>query len=402
MRVSAADGASTILTYCTNVHPIEELSEALAGLGRWCRPVRERLGAETLALGLWLSRRSSRSLADEADARRRLRDALGENGLELVTLNGFPYGDFHAERVKEDVYRPDWSDVARYDYTLDLARILSECLPGDVGEGTISTLPLGYAPADRKAFVEECATRLAHLAIDLDRLAQRTGTAVRVCLEPEPGCVLETSEEAVAFFTQWLRPAATRRGVSGEVLERHLGLCFDACHQAVQYEEAPASWRAITDAGVRIGKVQLSCALRLPAALGGEAARRLGPFDEPRFLHQVRRRSRDGRLRSWMDLGPALGEKGCEGEETRVHFHAPLDWAPAEDELGTTVESLGGLAAVIAGARPLPHLEVETYTWTVLPESLRPRDDAGLIEGIAREIRFAEGLFAPLGIRRHV
>src|SRR2546425_9876320 len=194
MRIRFPDGGRTILTYCTNVHAIEDLESVLAALSRYCAPVRRRLGVRRLSLGLWLSRRSASALVASPDARTQLREALEANGLELVTLNGFPYGDFHAERVKEEVYRPDWADVRRHHYTLDLAHILCELLPADVEEGTISTLPLTYAPTSRPSSAEDSATILAHLAVDLDRLAGRHGRRIRVWLEPEPDRLLETSD----------------------------------------------------------------------------------------------------------------------------------------------------------------------------------------------------------------
>src|SRR5437773_10023577 len=158
MRLRYPDGGRTLLTSCTNVHAIEELASVLAALSRYCAPVRRRLGVRRLSLGLWLSRRSASELVASPDARARLREALEANGLELATLNGFPYGDFHAERVKAEVYRPDWADVRRHHYTLDPARIPCELLPTNVEAGTISTLPLTYAPTTRPSSAEARAT----------------------------------------------------------------------------------------------------------------------------------------------------------------------------------------------------------------------------------------------------
>ena len=402
MRIRFADGSQTVLTYCTNVHAIEDLASVLAALSRYCAPVRRRLGVRRLSLGLWLSRRSASALVVSPDARARLRDALETNGLELVTLNGFPYGDFHAERVKEEVYRPDWADVRRHRYTLDLAHLLCELLPADVAEGTISTLPLTYAPTARPSSAEDSATILAHLAVDLDRLAERSGRQIRVCLEPEPDCIVETSDQAIAFFHEQLRPAVRRRGVDPAIVDRHLGLCFDACHQAVAFEDPVAAWTKIAAAGIRVGKVQLSCALEVPAEASSRAEGRLRPFDEIRFLHQVRRRDRKGVIEGWTDLGPALAarERFAEPADWRVHFHAPLHWEPEGHGLRTTAQDLLGLIPRVAATRPLPHLEVETYTWNVLPEAIRPRDDETLVEGIAREIEFAERALAACGARR--
>ena len=402
MRLRYPDGGRTILTYCTNVHAIEELASVLAALSRYCAPVRRRLGVRRLSLGLWLSRRSASELVASPDARSRLREALEANGLELATLNGFPYGDFHAERVKAEVYRPDWADVRRHHYTLDLARILCELLPADVEEGTISTLPLTYAPTAGPSSAEECATILAHLAVDLDRLAERHGRRIRVCLEPEPDCLVETSDQAIAFFRDHLRPAVRRRGVDPAIVDRHLGLCLDACHQAVEFEDPDAAWRKISEAGVRVGKVQLSCALEVPAEASSRAEQRLRPFDEIRFLHQVRRRDRTGVIERWTDLAPALAarERLAEPTDWRVHFHAPLHWEPEGQGLRTTAKDLLGLISRAAATRPLPHFEVETYTWNVLPESIRPRDDETLVEGIAREIEFAVRALATCGAQR--
>src|SRR5256712_8115151 len=402
MRLRYPGGGRTVLTYCTNVHAIEELASVLAALPRYCAAVRRRLGVRRLSLGLWLSRRSASALLASPDARARLRDALETNGLELVTLNGFPYGDFHAERVKEEVYRPDWADVRRHRYTLDLAHILCELLPAGVAEGTISTLPLTYAPTAKPSSAEESATILAHLAVDLDRLAERHGRQIRVCLEPEPDCIVETSDQAIAFFHEHLRPAVCRRGVDPAIVDRHLGLCFDACHQAVAFEDPAAAWTKIAAAGIRVGKVQLSCALAGPAEASARAQGRSPPFDEIRFLHQVRRRDRKGVIEGWTDPGPPLAARDGFPPPAAwpVPFHAPLHWEPEGHGLRTTAQDLLGLIPSVAATRPLPHLEVETYTWNVLPESIRPRDDETLVEGIAREIEFAERALAACGAQR--
>src|SRR5438552_6630821 len=360
MRIRFPDGSRTILTYCTNVHAIDDLDSVLAALSRYCAPVRRRLGVRRLSLGLWLSRRSASELLASPDARTQLREALEANGLELATLNGFPYGDFHAERVKEEVYRPDWADVRRHHYTLDLARILCELLPADVEEGTISTLPLTYAPTAGPSSAEECATILAHLAVDLDRLAERSGRQIRVCLEPEPDCIVETSDQAIAVFHEQLRPAVRRRGVDPAIVDRHLGLCFDACHQAVAFEDPAAAWAKIAAAGIRVGKVQLSCALELPAEASSRAEGRLRPFDEIRFLHQVRRRDRKGVIEGWTDLGAALAARECFAEpaDWRVHSHAPLHWEPEGHALRTTAQDLLALIPRVPPTRARPHLEV--------------------------------------------
>ena len=403
MRIRLPDGRSTVLTYCTNVHPIEDLAAAREALSRYCGPVRRRLGAPTLSLGLWLSRRAASALKNSPGELERFRRALEEDHLEVVTLNGFPYGDFHAERVKEEVYRPDWSDARRYEYTSDLAHLLAELLPADFSEGTISTLPLGYAPPSGAERTRACAESLSRLAADLERLAERTARVVRVCLEPEPDCLVETTRHAIDFFWGPLRSAGKRLGVSDHALGQHLGLCFDACHQAVQFEDPVEAWRSLQDAGIPVGKVQLSCALEVPAASPPAAKELLAPFDEVRFLHQVRRRPASGVIDGRTDLGHALfgREALARDGDWRVHFHVPLHWRPSEAEgLHTTAADLVRLLPAVLENESQPHLEVETYTWGVLPDHLRPRDDSTLIQGIAREIEFAEREVTRCGAQR--
>ena len=213
------------LSYCTNVHPGRQLAEVLSGLRQYTDPLRRAAGGP-LAAGLWLAApviaelRSSEGVA-------RLRETLAEGNLTCHTLNAFPYGDFHSRRVKEQVYLPDWTDANRQQYTLDCARVLGELLPDGV-EGSISTVPLGFKNLPRSAtFFADCQERLLRTAEGLDRLWRETGRMIRLAIEPEPLCVLETTPETVGFF-EGLFAAAGRQGLE-EPARRHLGVCYDVC-----------------------------------------------------------------------------------------------------------------------------------------------------------------------------
>ncbi|MEK6608601.1 MAG: metabolite traffic protein EboE [Myxococcota bacterium] len=345
MRLGLA-GREVHLGYSTNVHAGDPVPVAAR--------VRALLGVPRLGLGLWLPSGAARALRSSPGGVARLRERLEAHGLYVFTLNGFPFGDFHAERVKESVFCPDWTDPARLAYTLDLAHIAIELCDG---EPTISTLPLGRRGVD----VAACARTLRTLAQRLDELAQRSGRGVTVCLEPEPGCALESIAEAAAFLRD----------------HRRLALCYDACHAAVAFE--------IDDglpADAPLGKVQISAAIEVRNPSDATARDALAAFDEPRFLHQVRTARGDAAL----DLPEALARLPRDAP-WRVHFHVPIhrDAAPP---LGTTREALRRLLARLAVAGPT-HFEVETYTWTVLPPADRPRGDEALAQGIAAEIRWA-------------
>ncbi|MFL5821465.1 MAG: metabolite traffic protein EboE [Solirubrobacteraceae bacterium] len=378
MRFRHADGSTVHLAYCTNVHPAEDLSGVIEQLARFAGPAREALGIPILGVGLWLpADLAARLLADPA-ALSRLRDALATHQLEVVTFNGFPYRAFHAPVVKQRVYQPDWTEPDRLRYTLDLAELACKLLPADAQEASVSTLPLGWR-AGWTAEQDGAARRaLRALREALDRLSQTSGRRVRVGIEPEPGCVVETTRQA----------AEAIGGFDGD----QLGVCLDACHLAVQFEDAEDALCQLAAAGVPVVKAQVSAALRAAPTEAGKLAR----FAEPRYLHQTRERSGNGTIAGVDDLDRALAGELPGEHEWRVHFHVPVH-ADASDTTQPQLRST--LAALLGGPKAITHhLEVETYTWTVLPSDRRPTNDTGLAEGIACELRWTRDRLLELGL----
>jgi sugar phosphate isomerase/epimerase len=377
------------LSYCTNVHPGLSVAELEGGLNRYTLNVRKEWGGR-LAAGLWLAEPVVREILSSADGLKRFADGLARRELPCYTLNAFPYGNFHAQRVKEQVYLPEWSDPRRRQYTEDCARILAELLV--VGaEGSISTVPLGFKgfkhPAD---FIDRCAEQIIACARSLDRVRSETGKIIRLAIEPEPLCVLETTSEAIAFFER-LRQRAEKASASAPVRE-HIGLCYDVCHQAVEFEDIPASIRQLAQAGVRINKVHISCAIQVDRPLQDGAAREaLRQYIEPRYLHQTLARSSDGRIARAVDLNDQLLDQPAPEFASalmwRVHFHVPVD-AGRLGPLGTTRPALTEALDAVSKLNYAPHLEVETYTWEVLPGA----EKADLVGGLAKELRSADEL----------
>lgn len=380
MRLRHPDGSTVHLAYCSNVHAAEDLGGLVDQLVRYAGPVRERLGVARLGLGMWLAAGVATALDADATLVKRLRTALDQHGVEVVTLNGFPYRAFHAPVVKHAVYHPDWADPTRADHTLALARILVALLPDDVAEGSISTLPLGWRTGWGPR-ADAARAQLARVAGELAALERATGRTVRLGLEPEPGCAVETTAQAVDALRD-LDP-------------RHLGVCLDACHLAVQFEDPRAALAALERARVPVVKVQVSAALRAGDPRQDVTRAALHGFDEPRFLHQTRERT-DGGVLGVDDLPDALRGGLPGASEWRVHFHVPVhsDLADAtREELRTT------LRAVAGGPHPVTrHLEVETYTWSVLPLGQRPRDAAGLVAGLAAELDWTRAELTALGL----
>ncbi len=302
-----------------------------------------------------------------------LRERLSDLGLRVFTMNGFPYANFHEPVVKHRVYEPSWSDPRRRLYTLELVEVLKHLLE-EGEEGSISTVPLGWPGAPCEPVDLECAAdALREVAFRLLELEEESGKLIHVDLEPEPGCMLQRSGDVVRLWEERLVGGPKR---VEKAVRRHLRVCHDVCHSAVMFEPQAEAFATYEKAGIQVGKVQVSSAL----VAKGNAARELGRFVEPRYLHQTCVRS-GGVVRQFEDLPQAL-DAGVEGE-WRVHFHVPIHLA-AIGNLGTTQDQIRP-AIKLALEHGVKHFEVETYAWTVLPEEMRP---AELADGIAEEMKW--------------
>ncbi|HKD99518.1 MAG TPA: metabolite traffic protein EboE [Planctomycetota bacterium] len=382
------------LAYCTNLFPSETLADVSQALVRFGAPLRRRLGATTLPLGLCFSARAAREL-EAPGALEAFAGEIASLGLRAATLNAFPYGGFHATRVKEDVFRPTWEEPARAEHTERACRLLAALLPpGATGAvsthtGTFKEFGVG----------EEGDARIARawlrLALSLARLEDETGRRIVLSVEPEPLSRLETSAETVRFFeslwTAPLRRAAAEWSVSASWLEaaarRHVGVCFDVCHQSVEFEDPPQAMRRLAAAGITIGKMQASIAPRLERpSERPDGLARLAAFAEPRWLHQTFALAPSGELSSRRDLPDALADVDFlrHAQEIRTHFHLPI-FLEASGPLATTRRDLE--RACEEAASRTSCVEVETYTLASLPEP--PVDDAAVVETMARELEFA-------------
>ncbi|GAA4712996.1 metabolite traffic protein EboE [Phytohabitans rumicis] len=350
------------LSYCTNVHPAEDLDGIIGQFDTYATAIRRHLDADVLGLGLWLAAPVAAELAADPAARRRLRRELDARGLEVVTLNGFPYEAFQAPVVKHAVYHPDWTDRRRLDYTLDLARVLVDLLPETAARGSVSTLPLAWREpwdADRSSAAGRLLDELARGLALLER-------PIRVGFEPEPGCVVENTTQAAALLS--------------DVDTSRLGVCLDLAHLACAWEDPAEALARLRAAGLPVVKVQVSAALETADPVGADSV--LRTYVEPRFLHQTR--SAAGPAAD--DLDEAL-DRRIPGP-WRVHYHVPLHAEPVAP-LTSTVPVLRAALRELIRQDACDHFDVETYTWGVLPEEIRPRTDADVAAGIAAELAFA-------------
>ena len=373
------------LTYCTNIHPADGWAAVDANIRRIAPALKAKLSpAGRFGLGLRLSAREARELL-EGSRLDEFKAFLDAEDLYVAIINGFPYGPFHGTPVKAQVYAPDWRDQARVAYTLDLIEILKRLLPADL-DGGVSTAPLSYKAwmsRDVAAGWALIAANVKRVADRLARVRDESGAVIHLDIEPEPDCLLETTDETVRFFGEHLNTPALRE---------HVRVCFDCCHVSVEHEDPLQALDSYRRAGIKIGRVQLSSAIdvRLPddAAQRAHVAARLGPFADPVYLHQVVE-DRDGRRRQFPDLGDALQTMSAFAEATsdkatdshwRIHFHVPL-FTGEYDGLGSTQHDVRTVIAAAKATGFTRHLEIETYTWDVLPPALK----IDVVQSIARE-----------------
>ena len=403
MRVGAGDTFE--LTYCTNIHAAQGWDAVFANLRHYLPAVKARLAPERLfGVGLRLSGQESCELL-AGDHLARFHDFLQQQGCYVFTLNGFPYGTFHGEQVKDQVHAPDWRDDERVAYTLRLADILARLLPSG-SLGSISTNPLTYRawldPQDDSAW-KQMTHNLVTVAAHLMRIEREQGKHITLAIELEPDGLLDTGEDVVRYFTEMLLRAGARRlaamlGVklsqAREHLLQHICICFDTCHEAVMFAEPATIFDQFASVGIRISKVQISSALKvmLPAGQNErqEIARQLVPFADSIYLHQVVQRNANGTLRRYPDLITALPAiEDMDAREWRVHIHVPLFvesyqmFQATQDVIYTTLD-------LLKQRQMYPHLEIETYTWSVLPQDLQRE----LADSIVREYRWVLGALA--------
>lgn len=389
--------------YCTNIHPGEDWTSHFAILQESLPSVKGRVSPDKpMGVGLRLANQASQDLQDTALVAT-FRQWLDDNGLYVFTMNGFPYGGFHNTRVKDQVHTPDWTTNDRADYTIRMFRILAQLLPDTLTDGGISTSPISYRywwkTPDELAGATETGTRqMLRVVEELIALRRQTGKLLHLDIEPEPDGILESGPEFLDWYQTWLLPIGItylgeKLGLSADeaatAIRDHIQLCYDVCHFAVGYENPVSVLDQLQARGIRVGKIQVSSALKVDfSSQADEKLAAIAGFDEPTYLHQVVARLADGSLKRFADLPEALEAfDAATHQEWRVHFHVPL----FVDTYGLLESTQSAIREVLALNQERPftdQLELETYTWGVLPESMQ----LPLNESISREMAWVMAL----------
>jgi sugar phosphate isomerase/epimerase len=388
------------LTYSTLVHPGDNWSEMWDSLNRYVPQVKARVSPhKSFGVSLRLSAASARTLVGERNERERLKEFLHQHDMYLYTVNAFPYGPFKNRIVKKDVYEPDWSTDERAVYTMEVADILAEVAAPHVNP-SIQSPPLGFKPkVTGPEYVNEFTRHVIRVVAHMVQLEKRTGRTVTLALEPEPACFLETTEEAVDYFKNHLyaaeavRMLVSQTGLSKSqaeaALRKHLGMVYDICHQAVEYEDIGASLQKLADNGIPVFKLQEAAALRVPNVTK-ETVAAMRPFAETVYLTQTIEKS-EGKLTRYLNLEDAFAafEKNPNRKrEWRTHVHVPVFLERIGEHFETTRFAIEDALKFHKKNKLSPQLEIETYTWDVLPESMKT---GSIVDYVQRELDWVKG-----------
>jgi len=380
------------LAYCTNIHRGESWEETFDALQKYTLPVRGRVArGQHYAIGLRLSEQAARQLSDRA-ALLAFQKWLDREQCYVFTINGFPYGKFHGTRVKEQVYAPDWTSRERLNYTNLLFDLLGDLVPTGV-EGSVSTVPVSFKEFKRdQRELDEAAANLWRCVEHIEKISRATGKKLHLGLEPEPLCTLETTEETVGFFEllRAQRPGDLR-------LDEHLGVNYDCCHLAVEFESPAEAIGRLRQHRVKLSKIHLSSALSVQPNEGVLSA--LKSFADDTYFHQVIARGRDGSLTRYKDLDVALAaaavRRPLPEEQWRIHFHIPLH-SPPTKLFGNTQDHLLGVLDLVQREPALcSHFEMETYTWEVMPAELKNRS---VVDQLVSEYEWTLGKMKERGL----
>ncbi|WP_247232146.1 metabolite traffic protein EboE [Telluribacter sp. SYSU D00476] len=383
------------LTYCSNIHPGEQWDDHFQALQENIPFIRKELApGQAFALGLRLANDASIELSNP-DRLAEFQAWLQEQGMYVFNMNGFPYGGFHNTRVKDDVHSPDWTTTDRTLYTQRLFSILAQLLP-DGMDGGVSTSPLSYRfwwkdEAATKSAMQIATNNVILVADTLVELKRETGKTMHLDIEPEPDGLLENSEEFVNWYRDYLLPQGIpylqekygfREEEAREALLTHIQLCFDVCHFAVGYEEPQDVLDRLDTVGIQVGRIQISSAVRMDLSQDADQKiEAIRQFDEPVYLHQVVARNGDNSFQKYPDLPEALADWNGQHSEWRIHFHVPL-FINTYGSLDSTQYDIVKTLAIQKQYPFTNHLEVETYTWGVLPSEIQKP----IGESIVREV----------------
>lgn len=391
------------LTYSTLVHPGDTWAEMWNSLRTYVPQVKKRVCPDQpFGVSLRLSNASATTLVGSAAERAQLKSFLADNDLYLYTVNAFPFGPFKNQLVKEQVYEPDWRAAERARYTMNVADILADVAAPHVNP-SIQSPPLGFKPrVTGPDVVEAYAANIRRLAAHLHRLRERTGRTVTLAVEPEPYCFLETTDETVDFFTRILRSEPSIAALAHElgvntdeaaaILRRHVGTVYDICHQAVEFENIGASLQKLVDNDVPVFKLQEAAAVQVPKVTRAavEALRR---WADSVYLTQTIE-MKDGRLTRFLNLEDAIAawEKDPGGErEWRIHFHVPVFLESLGEHFKTTRFAIAEALAFHRRNPMSAQLEIETYTWDVLPSHLKTGD---IVDYVTMELEWVRSQLA--------
>jgi hypothetical protein len=393
-----------LLTYCSNIHSGENWELHFEELRKNIPQIKAKTcPKQPFGIGLRLANQASIDLSLEQNLAE-FQNWLTANDCYVFTMNGFPYGGFHDEVVKDQVHAPDWTTTDRVEYTIRMFKILAKLLPENLNEGGISTSPLSYRfwwkdEASLKKATEIATENILLVVDDLIKIRKETGKTLHLDIEPEPDGILGNGIDFLEWYENTLKLAANihfeKQGKTSEeaidLIHDHVQLCYDICHYGVNFEDPQTAINQLNNLGIKVGKIQISSAVKIDFTTNAaEKLTAITQFDEPTYLHQVVAKYLDGSFEYFSDLAPAIESfMPNKYSEWRIHFHVPL-FLENYGLLNSTQSEIVKTLEIHKKTPLTNHLEIETYTWGVLPKEVQ----IPLNESIIREIEWVQSVLS--------
>jgi len=365
------------LMYCGNVHPCTSVEELIAQVEMHLLPIKKARNLTRMHLGVWLNLSLLKQLMSQSTLRTVWFNLLSEHNLTIKSLNAFPQEEFHGKTIKSRVYFPEWWQESRLDYTILLADFIAQYPAVFEQKISISTVPLGYKASWNQDKQKLAVSNLNSIATHLAKIKKENAIHIRLCLEMEPDCQLELTEEVIYFFKNELNISTKTSNAE------HLGVCYDVCHQAVMFEDTVESIVAIEDSDIVIGKIQISNAMSFTIEDKEQVQSSLRSYDNSPYLHQTHLKT-NSTIISFPDLDFSLLNDFNLQDQVRIHFHVPVNLLQITPILKTTQHAISEVINLLSGMKKKPDLEIETYTWLLMTTKL------SLNEKIYNEIKWLE------------
>lgn len=277
--------------------------------------------------------------------------------IKITSINGFVYQNFHLKNIKENIYLPDWTSKNRFLFTKNILTY-TDSIAKKKEKISISTLPISYIKWVNfflNPFIFYEATQ------NLKKLTMQIKKS-HLDIEPEPFCLIESYSDFLKFKKNWIKTLIIKKN------EKSLTLCYDICHFSVIFEKQKIISKLITIDNLKIGKIQISIALKTiihyKHVFIKKLTKTLTKLKKSDFLHQsiIKNYSK---IEKFSDIYFFLKKIHLfKNKELRIHCHIPL-YKKKFKYFDSTYKDTFNSLNLIKKHNLTKNIEIESYTYHI-------------------------------------